>query len=206
MKVSKIGKLIFILLSNPQVLIGRKDYIFIVSHLRSYSSLLCHILGSHSKIYGYAEMHQSYNWWPDFVSLKYKACLVNNNRLDGSFVLDKMLHKHCHISDRIINKKNIHLIFMLRNPEDTIKSIINMGKNIVEKEWLTDSGKVLDYYEKRLKQISIYAQKTSRRAVFIDAERIIDNTESVLDFLSDWLKLEHKLKPEYSTFRYTGSP
>jgi hypothetical protein len=35
-------------------------FLFVVSHLRSYSSLLCHILGNHPEISGYSEMHQSY--------------------------------------------------------------------------------------------------------------------------------------------------
>jgi hypothetical protein len=34
-------------------------YIFVGSHMRSFSSLLCHVLGSHREIDGYAETHDA---------------------------------------------------------------------------------------------------------------------------------------------------
>ncbi|MGH7451456.1 MAG: hypothetical protein ACRENG_08945 [bacterium] len=42
-KIRPLRKIAPTLLRNPAVFLSRKDYIFVVSHIRSYSSLLCHI-------------------------------------------------------------------------------------------------------------------------------------------------------------------
>ena len=112
---------------GPAVFTSKKKYLFVLSHMRSYSSLLAHILGSHEEISGYSEIHQSYRWWYDLMRLRYKVYLANNNQLNGRFVLDKMLHNRSYISDSILNRNDVHIILMLRNPEDTARSIINMG-------------------------------------------------------------------------------
>ena len=48
-------------------------YLFVVGHMRSYSSLLAHILGSHPRIVGYAEMHQKYRNVLDLLELTRKV-------------------------------------------------------------------------------------------------------------------------------------
>ena len=206
MNISKIIKIAPILLTDPSVFVGKKDYIFVVSHMRSFSSLFCHILGSHNEIAGYAEAHQSYHRWLDLIGLRHKVYISNNNRLDGRFILDKILHNYCYISDTILHKENVNFIFMLRDPVDTIKSIINLGESICEIEWFRDQNKVFDYYVKRLKQISDYCQKIGKKAFYFDSEILFENTESLLSHLSDRLHLGQKLLPEYKTFKHTGSP
>ena len=49
------------------------SYIFVLSHMRSFSSLLCHILGSHSEISGYLETHLSYIGRSDLHRLEAKV-------------------------------------------------------------------------------------------------------------------------------------
>ena len=43
-----------VVLAHPSVL-KRRNYIFLLSHVRGYTTLLSHILGSHREISGYAE-------------------------------------------------------------------------------------------------------------------------------------------------------
>jgi hypothetical protein len=43
---------------RPGVFLGSRAYVLVLSHMRSFSSMLCHVLGSHEEIAGYAEMHQ----------------------------------------------------------------------------------------------------------------------------------------------------
>jgi len=206
MNISNLSKLVKVAICNPNSLLGGKNYIFIISHMRSYSSLLGHILGSHKEISGYSEMHQAYKGWLDLFYLRYKVYQANSNQLDGRFVLDKILHNYCNISDGILTHNNVYIVIMLRKPEESVRSIINMGKNIVDVDWFQDPEKVVDYYEKRLQQICIYAQRLKTNAIYFDAEKIIEAPEMVLDFLSDRFQLKEKLIPEYLTFKHTGSP
>ncbi len=117
-------KLLLASLNNPAIILGKKKYIFILSHMRSYTSLLSHILGSHREICGYSETGQSYFGIYDLIMLRYKVCLANNNRLEGRFILDKILHNGCSISDQVMNRDDVYIIFMLRKPEETIKCLI----------------------------------------------------------------------------------
>jgi len=190
------------ILGNPVRFLGKKKYIFVVSHMRSYSSLLSHILGSHGEISGYAEMKQSYSSWTDFIRLRHKVYMANGNRLDGGYVLDKILHNSHTISETILDQGHVRLVFLLRNPEVAMKSIINMGKtgNFGNAEW------VLDYYLGRLKQLQDYARTSNGRMLFVDSETIIEGTDYLLDYLSDWLELGSKLTAKYSNFEYTGAP
>jgi hypothetical protein len=41
-------------------LLAPRKSLFVLGHMRSYSSLLCHILGSHPQIDGYCETHIKY--------------------------------------------------------------------------------------------------------------------------------------------------
>ncbi len=192
-------------MTNPNVISGKKKYIFIISHMRSYTSLMSHILGSNKDISGYAEMHQSYKWSFELIYLDYIVFKTNNNILDGTYVLDKILHNYCIITDRILNKHNVKNIFILRKPQETLKSIINLGKNVIDREWFRDPVTVSDYYQNRLKEIAIYGEKVGKKAIYFDAERIISETDEILQGLSSKLKLEQPLKKEYAIFKYTGA-
>lgn len=206
MAINKLKRLLSTFFSNPEVFFGKKDYIFIVSHMRSYSSLLAHILGSYHDICGYLEMHQSYSGWLDFMRLRYKVYLENGNQLNGGIVLDKLLHNYCRISDNILNGTNLKVIFMLRDPEDAIKSIIYRGKNSVKVKWAAESQEAVNYYSQRLENIAGYAPLINKNGLLINSEKLINDADHVLDFLTNWLGLSQKLDSNYSIFKNTGMP
>ena len=204
MRLQQLAKATQVVLTKPGVFFGAKKYIFVISHMRSYSSLLCHILGSHRDIAGHAEMRQTYFSSLDFYRLGYRLCKENDKQLNGRFLLDKVLHDGFQVSDAILNDRRVRLIFLLRNPEHTIQSIINMGRTICSVEWYLDQKKVLAYYKSRLDNVARMARVSTARKVFVDSERIIEDTEHVLGLLSQWLQLESRLKETYSIFKHTG--
>lgn len=105
-----------ILVRRPSVFLGSRRYILVLSHMRSYSSLLCHILGSHPQIAGYAEMHQGSRGRLDLLRLRARACRSLGGKLDGEFVLDKVLHNEYSISDSIINQANSTAVISGQKP------------------------------------------------------------------------------------------
>ena len=118
----QILKIILRLAKNPQIILDNRGYIFILSHMRSRSTLLAHILGSNPEIGGYFELHKSYLNWLDLIILRLRVQLDNKNI---KFALDKILWNRLQISEKICLKENLKIIFLLRKPEDTIKSIID---------------------------------------------------------------------------------
>ena len=155
MRISTLKGVVSTFVTHPSVFLGKKNYIFVVSHMRSYSSLLCHILGSHKEISGYAEMHNPYVRRADLIRLRYRVFSTNNKTLEGRYILDKVLHNKSFIDSAILNLDNVKQLVMLRAPEDTMKSIINMGVNIYKDQdkWYADPEKVLAYYKERLAHI-----------------------------------------------------
>lgn len=189
-------------LFHPARYLSKKGYIFLISHMRSYSSLLGHILGSHPEIKGYAENHQRYRNWLDFLRLR-RATYLSCNSLEGRYIFDKLLHNYCAITDRIILQKNIKIIISIREPEKTIKSIVRLFSEIEHSKYQSISDCV-NYYCQRLAGIKKLVERIPGRYYFFKAERIINDTEKLLDELEAFLDLETPLKSEYKTFKYTG--
>ena len=179
-------------------------YLFVVSHMRSFSSLLCHILGSHAEISGYAEAHLSYFGRLDLQRLARKVRETTGNPMLGRYVLDKILHNNCEIAPAILDRPDIKVLFLLRNPADTLRSILNLSHARGSKGKFSNPVRVLEYYVKRLQQLEGYCAHVGANALFLESERLISDTDRVLADLSRWLELGAPLKGDYRTFRHTG--
>lgn len=190
---------------------GRKDYLFIISHMRSNSSLLSHILGSHPEISGHAEMHQSYFEELGLLELRSKVYFERGRQVRGRFVLDKLLHNYAQISREMLQRRGIKFIFLLREPEQTIKSTLKMGGELTRKgiiggheQWFNDPKAVSDYYCERLRAIGEMATIVRENGLYIPSETIITDTDRVLGLLTTWLGLGTGLESKYSIFENTG--
>ena len=205
--LEKIGRVVAAIAKNPRLLSPRKNYIFILSHMRGHTSLLSHILGSHPQITGHSEMHQGYSNGLDLLHLRCKVSIDNADTLGGRYVLDKVLNNY-HLGDRIVKAQGTKLIFTLRQPESTLKSIIAMGRRFKHVDWHSDPRKVLDYYVARLSRLEqiakTRAQAGAPSAFFLDCERLLDETSLVLHALTQWLGLATELTPDYKIFQTTG--
>ncbi|MGH8851040.1 MAG: sulfotransferase family protein [Casimicrobiaceae bacterium] len=182
------------------------SYVFVVSHMRSFSSLLCHILGSHPEISGYAEAHLSYFSRLDLQRLARKVQELTGNPVLGKYVLDKVLHNHREIAPAILERPEIKVLFLLRNAEDTISSILSLGRAGGGKGKFSEPVHVLNYYSRRLRQLGHYGRQLGGKALFLESERLLTDTDQVLQELSRWLGLGEGLKGDYRTFPLTGAP
>src|SRR5262245_8745309 len=95
--------------------------LFVLSHMRSYSSLLSHVLGSHPEIDGYCETHLRYRWGLDLWHLRRKVQRLTGEPLRGRYVLDKILHDYP-IARGILASQHTRAVFLLREPADVIQS------------------------------------------------------------------------------------
>lgn len=192
---------------EPKICSLSRKYLFIFSHMRSNSTLLAHILGSNPEISGHVEMHQSYSNLLDFYKLNYK--IQKFESLDVRYLLDKILHDSWQVSDTLLsNSKKVKIIFLLREPDITIKSIINMwekNKNISEsRNHLME--KAFHHYLQRIKKIEVYVSKVSNNSFYIPSSKLIRDSNLVLSTLSEWLDLQEPLSESYKIFDNTGFP
>jgi hypothetical protein len=176
--------------------------------MRSYSSLLCHILASNPAISGYIEQHQEYQTHLDLLELRIKVAHTTGNKLVGTYVLDKLLHNKADISPEILKRDDVFCLFLVREPEQTIKSTLamvgrkkpQMGE---EGNWKSDPA---SYYVRRLERLIEVAADKPQRSAFLDADRLVEATEPVLSGLTRFLELEQPLSASYETFEFTGKP
>lgn len=190
---------------SPQMFLGRRSYVLVLSHMRSYSSLLCHILGSHAEISGYSEMHISYRGRLDLLRMRARVARSLDGDLSGRYVLDKVLHNDYAIAPSVIRRPNVFPIFLLRRPLPSVASIIEMGHDIAGVPWYSNAAAAADYYVIRAKRIAQLAQQQrSRRYLFVQAEQIVDQPERTLERIAGFLGLHQPLTESYSIFPQTG--
>ena len=101
---ARAARLLGVAARNPRALAGRFQYVFILSHMRAYTSLLAHILGSHPEISGYFELHQDYRGDFDLLRMRVGVATGLRYRLRGRYVLDKVLHSRHRIGARILGR------------------------------------------------------------------------------------------------------
>lgn len=202
-----------VVLAHPSVL-KRRNYIFLLSHIRGYTTVLSHILGSHAEISGYAETWMSYRTARDLLKLRCAVCSHGNYKPNCTYFLDKILHNNLQISDSILNRTGIKYIFMIRKPVPTIKSMVALyRKAIIEQgaiEVTTLPATVEDavvHYSNRLSflvGVSARLRRLGKRAIVVRAEDLISRPFSVLSELQAFLHLRSALDEHYSVFDRTG--
>ena len=177
-----------------------RGHILLISHQRSHSTLLAHILGSHPEIDGYSELHQHYLSPVDLRSMTHRIEEATGRPRRGRDALDKLLHNQGRGDPSILRRDDVRVVFLLRNPRDTITSMVRIAGG---RE--TPQGAV-DYYVDRLARIDQYSTLTGARAAFVEAEKLVSDTERVLARLTRYLELATPLEPTYERFRLSGQP
>lgn len=199
--VKKLRNLMYFYYSIYFKLFRFPRLIFVISTMRSYTSVFSHILGSHKDILGKGEKHLKYG------NLNYK-----NHVFECLFQQRSFFPRYQYILDNVnwdgeeptgefldLENDNTKIIFLLRNPNDTLASIIKRGGL----SWYDISN----YYLKRLQSISIFKDKLTNKSInylYIEAEGFILNRDKYLNKISKYLGLKSTLIDRYKTDKLTG--
>jgi hypothetical protein len=180
-----------------------RQYLFVLGHMRSYSSLLCHILGSHPQIDGYCETHVKYRTRLDLIRLRSRVVKFTGEPLRGRYVLEKMLHNYP-FAHSIVRSPQIRAVMLVRQPLPAVQSIVNMGLHYSDIAWYRDLEAVARYYEERLAMLVRLADQLRGRVMFIEAESLLTRTPEVLHGIGSLLNLSEPLRSDYRRFAHTG--
>ncbi|MEM5534931.1 hypothetical protein WNY58_00875 [Neptuniibacter pectenicola] len=173
--------------------------IILLSHMRSRSSVLSHILGSHAEVAGYYEQHQRHA--DSFFEIKVKANLLLDNNLSSQhrYLYDKVLHERFDPK----SLKGYKVIVLIRKPSSALKSIMSMG-DITKSLWRNDPYRAFAYYCQRLQNIIDIVEKNNMDVCFVEADDLVEKTDDVLNGLSVFLELDSPLTSNYKSFGKTG--
>lgn len=181
------------------------DYIPILSHMRSRSSLLTHLLGSNDEIPGYSELHLSYRRPLDVVRMRIRLALSTRRVPRARYLLGKVLHNSHPESDRVLNDERIRPIFLVREPECTLQSLIQMARETGVDYYSNPSNALVCYCERLAWLSACSSQNLEGRAVYIDSDDLVARSRELLGALTRWLDLSEPLTRHYCAFSRTGA-
>lgn len=178
--------------------------IFLLSHMRAFTSLAGHILGSHPQINGYYEMHISYD---NVQSLRKQLELYRENdnlKLGSRYLFDKLLHNDYALQLEQLNITGAKILIALREPEQTIKSIVNLFAQKETDEPYASPLEAARYYIERMTNLAEFCRNVHHSYYYFDAEMLRSAPDVLLPKLSLWLDLDSPLSERYAIFSQTG--
>jgi hypothetical protein len=181
-----------------------KKHIFLLSHMRAYTSLFGHIMGSNPSICGYYEMHIGYHSWRSPIRQKMLYFRQEKPKPGFSYMFDKVLHNEHSVSLNVLNNHRAKSIFCLRQPQDVIPSILKLYRNTDPSHEFNSEAFATQYYVQRLATLESIAESLEQDFFYFDAEAIKLRSEDCLASLSDWLQLRTPLSDTYSLQKNTS--
>ena len=188
--------------------------IFLLSHMRAFTSLAGHILGSHPQINGYFEMHISYE---DASALDKQLDLFLESeelKLNSRYLFDKLLHNDYSLKlerfglpdsrNQGTKIPDIKLLVALREPEQTIKSIVDLLTQKETEELYASPVEASRYYVERVQALADFCRTVNQPYYYYDAAMLPGAPDTLLPKLSRWLELESPLNERYEIFSRTG--
>jgi hypothetical protein len=181
-----------------------KTHIFLLSHMRAYTSLFGHIMGSNPAICGYYEMHIGYHSWKSPIRQKLLYFKQEAPKPGFSFMFDKILHNEHSVALEVLNSRRARSLFCLRRPQEVIPSILKLYREIDPSHEFNSEAFATRYYIERLGMLRSIAESVEQPFFYFDAESIKQQPHEFLPDLSDWLQLDTPLSDTYSLQKNTS--
>ncbi|MGB9130078.1 MAG: hypothetical protein WCB97_10550 [Thiobacillus sp.] len=178
--------------------------IFLLSHMRAYTSLAGHILGSHPQINGYYEMHLGYE---DASALDRQLAAYQQDEVlkPGSrYLFDKLLHNDYALKPERLGLADIKVLVALAEPEHTIKSIVHLFRQKPDPDLYASPVEAANYYVERVRALAEFCRTSDWPYTYFDAELLVRAPEKLLPRLTAWLELDSPLNERYEVFSHTG--
>ena len=127
--------------------------IFLLSHMRAFTSLAGHILGSHPRINGYFEMHISHD---DASALDKQLEVLQQHetlKKNSHYLFDKLLHNDYRFNPGRLDLTDIKILVSLMEPEQTIKSIVDLFEKKIPEDLYASPVEAANYYIERVEML-----------------------------------------------------
>jgi hypothetical protein len=178
--------------------------IFLLSHMRAYTSLLGHILGSHPQINGYYELHLSYTDERNLSQQQQLYAQTEKLKPSSSYLFDKLLHNDYQLNLKLPNLRRGKVLLALRPPAESIPSIVFLFGKKENQHPYANPAKATQYYIARLQNLSEFSEQYPLHYFYFDAPLLHSNSEYILNRLTQWLDLDEPLSERYQCFSQTG--
>ena len=183
---------------------GGHRYLVLLSHMRSYSSVLAHVLGSSPQIQGYGETQVRFRNVFDVWRFRRSVARSTGRPPQSPWLLDKVLHNDIRPVDRFVGRERVRPLIFLRRPERTLQSLVALARSQRSVASYADVQAGCDYYVRRLHRLREDGERFGRQALYFEAEALVLQPEPLLQALGQWLGLAQPLSPAYRLGRQSG--
>jgi hypothetical protein len=201
-RIRRGSKMVSLVATRPAIMLRSARYLFLLSHMRSRSTMFSHVLGSHPEVSGYLETHIPYKSIIDFLELRKRVSEAQPGKPLSRYVMDKVLH-NWYATPALLDRMAVQPIYLVRAPEESIKSICGIMKDESEEQLVR---RAVNHYVKRLQWLENCARRMATRGVFVESSSLLDHTPDVFRLLEEWLGLSTPLRESYDIFSATGKP
>jgi hypothetical protein len=173
--------------------------------MRCGSTLLLHILLTHPCIIGCGERNAPYHSLDDLDRLAIFARLRQRAWLRRCrYVVDQINHDSFTPNEALLCHARVRLIFLTREPPETIASIVKLTKTYYE-GWSVE--KAADYYVQRLNTLARQAQaiRGDGHGVAFTYRDLIEKAPVTFGRLQSFLGLDAGFSEQYALQEFTGS-
>ncbi|MEJ2455847.1 MAG: hypothetical protein P8103_17055 [Candidatus Thiodiazotropha sp.] len=178
--------------------------IFLLSHMRAFTSLAGHILGSNPAINGYYEMHLGYEDTSALEKQLSAYCEHDVIKEHSRFLFDKLLHNDYRLMPERLGPVPVTIMVALREPASTIRSIVQLFSQKQSGDTYASPESASRYYIDRLEWLARFCRTTEHDYHYFDAELLLSSPERLLSSMSGWLQLDEPLSQHYRLFSQTG--
>jgi len=180
--------------------------IFLLSHMRAYTSLAGHILGSHPQINGYYEIHLGYEDAAAPHRQMELYCSRDALKPNSRYLFDKLLHNDYVLRPGQLGVADIKILVALAEPEHTIRSIVNLFTQKPDPDLYAAPVEAARYYVARVRALADFCREEVWPFYYFDAELLQRAPQALLPRLTKWLELDPPLSEHYAVFSQTGTP
>lgn len=181
----------------------QRRFLLLVSHMRSYSSLLSHLVAESPEVDGYGELHQSYLSTVDLAKMAVGVQGSYDDPISGDILFDKVLHRRYELAPEITQRQDVHVILSVRTPGPTLASLIALGQRDASVGWAANPERALQHYERRLSDLVALAPNCRAAGVLV-ADEVVRNPASTLAAISRFAELTTSLTTTYQVHPLTG--
>jgi hypothetical protein len=176
--------------------------VFIMGHMRSGSTLMMHILISNPGLIGCGERGVPYRSADDLDKLEIASRRMQRSLLrQVLYVVDQINHDHLTPDPGLFQLERLRFIFLIRDPEETIRSLIHLSKSSPQ-PWSVE--KAVDYYVTRLNSLAKFSKDLGNRSIALTYSDLVDRPPATLQRIGSFLSLPSELREEYTLQPFTG--
>lgn len=179
-----------------------QDYLFIMGHPRSGSSLLMHVLESNSEIIGFGEYFIKYKNTQSLLKSEFDIRRKSNQLFnDTKFIVNQVNHHSVTPKLDVVTSKTNKHIFLIRKPEDTLSSMIVLSDSVNQP--MSQEAVTAIYIERLEYLMAMVDHIDPANWIFISYDDLLVKPEENLNRLTNFLGLIDPLKKEYQLKKFT---